>query len=134
MTWPSQPDVPPAATPAVTSAQVKPVSPALPIVATVVWLLVSLVLAVPAMMSFMAFDAGPSLAANALVFGLWGTILGGPLCAVAGWVAWGLTRRRRGGWPMALRGFLYLLPLAGLVIAIGVPLIVGTTCNGSLTC
>ena len=110
------------------------VGPLLPILATVGWILVGLVLCVPAMFSPMLFDSGGSFWALLIVFGLVSSLLLCALSVIGGWIAWAVTRQRRGGGALVLRGVFYLLPLLGLATAaIGIAGI-ELVCAGSMNC
>ena len=92
------------------------VSPALPIITTIIWLVVGVALVIPAMFSAMLFDSGESFAAWLAFAGFWAGIVVCFLDIPALWIAWGLTRSRRGG-ARILRGVLYLVPLVPLAVA-----------------
>ena len=114
-----------------------PVGPALPIVASVLALVGFVPAAVVALFSVFASDPGLdriSIWARLFIMASWLTPVLCLVGAIASWVVWGVSRRRRGGVARTVRGITYLLPLIGVVL-IGIAWF-GTEvfCGGSLTC
>lgn len=111
------------------------VGPTLPIVASVLALLGVIPALLVAMFSVFASDPGNiSGWATLFIYACWITPVLCVVGAAGSWIAWGVTRRHRTGPARIVRGAVYLLPLAGvLLIAISV---LGTTvfCDGSLSC
>ena len=110
------------------------VGPLLPILVTIGWILVALVLLIPTMFSPMLFDSGGSFWTLLIVFGLLSSLFLCGLSVICGWIAWGVTRQRRGGASRILRGVIYLVPLLGIATAgIGIAGI-QLACAGNLNC
>jgi hypothetical protein len=90
--------------------------PALPIIMTIVWLVVMVVVLMFALMSLMAFDSGSvTTGMGLLVAGIWLVVILCPVSVIAGWIAWGVSRRHVGA-ARIVRGVLYALPLIGIPV------------------
>ena len=110
------------------------IGPFLPIVSTIGWILTALVLSIPAMFSPMLFDSGGSFWALLIVFGLVSALFLCALSVIGGWIAWAVTRQRRGGSARVIRGTVYLIPLLGIVTAVIGIAGIQFACSADLNC
>lgn len=110
------------------------VGPVLPIVAMIGWILVALILLIPTMFSPMLFDSGTSFWTVVIFVGLLSSLVLCGLSVIGSWIIWAATRQHRGGAARLFRGFIYLLPLIGILTTaigfVGLQLI----CSGNLSC
>lgn len=138
--WPSVPDEPSAGVPAVpvppaSEPLASRISALLPVLATLVWLIVGAVSAFLLLFSAFLFDSGGSTWTWVIVYGLLGTVLLCPVSIIAGWIAWGVTRKDQPrGSRRLLRVIAYCLPVLGILTVILGFVAIEALCGGALSC
>jgi hypothetical protein len=140
--WPSAPNQPAASDSALAAPSERisesarsVLGPVLPILFTVLWLIVGAVSTFLLFFSVFLFDSGGSTWTWVIFYGFLVTVLLCPTSIIAGWIAWGLTRKDRSrGFRRVVRIIVYSLPVLGILMVILGFVAIEALCGGSLSC